>query len=196
MIISKDEIQTFIPTHPPQFVILGTMGSINARTLRGVKPEQAFFYNSNRNHFWKVLQLTLDPKTVPKTLSLEEKRQFLNHWKIAMANIVDQMEVHPENSDDPSDDILFEAFKNGRLHFKKESQEFKDILKVKPLFFTCRSKSPLRNLIEGYLKFNSLNLAIHEKIWFLPTPTRCNPRNRSVIWKNEIDEHLHSFRSV
>lgn len=58
MIMQRDEIDSFIPLKP-KFIILGTMCALNARTINGRKPQDEFFYyNDNRNHFWKILQYT------------------------------------------------------------------------------------------------------------------------------------------
>ena len=74
MIKHKDEIPVFIPKGKVNFIILGTMGSINARSINGQKPEGEFFYyNNSRNHFWKVIQLLINPKKeAAKSWSVKE----------------------------------------------------------------------------------------------------------------------------
>jgi len=194
MIIVRDEIATFIPMKSPEFIILGTMGSINARTINGIKPKDAFFYNNNRNHFWKVLQLVFEPNNQAKTLTIEEKKSFLNKHRIAMANIVQEIKVLEERSIDPSDDILFQANRMELLKYKRVSSDFQMILKKTPIFFTCRRKKNIDLLLEGYFQLNKIESSITKKIWYLPTPTRCNPLKRSIVWKQEIENHCSFLR--
>ncbi|MEK7356823.1 MAG: hypothetical protein AAB250_10260 [Bdellovibrionota bacterium] len=74
LIISRDEIPTYIPRSRVRLIVLGTMGAINARTIDDRRPTDIFFYNDNRNQFWKVLQLLLEPASEAATLSLPEKK--------------------------------------------------------------------------------------------------------------------------
>ncbi|OFZ28346.1 MAG: hypothetical protein A2622_04385 [Bdellovibrionales bacterium RIFCSPHIGHO2_01_FULL_40_29] len=196
MIISKDEIATFIPERKPRFVILGTMGSICARTINGIKPENAFFYHSNRNHFWKVLQLVCEPNKIPKTFSVDEKVAFLNKWRIAVANIVQEISIKENECNDPSDGILFKAHRGGLLKFKTVSSEFKSILKTAPIFFTCRRKKGIETLLVGYFGVNKLGTDLSTRVWYLPTPTRCNPQKRSSVWNSEIKDHIGYITNI
>lgn len=190
MIISKDEIKTFVPKKKPSLVFLGTMGAINARTIDEQKPEKPFFYNDNRNHFWKIIQLLFEPQLEPKKLSVKEKMAFLNKWQIAICNIVQEIKVEKNVARDPSDFVLFEAHRHGCLKFKRTTKEFDAILNSTPIFFTCRPKKEIRSLIDSYLNFNNLDSSLSEKIWYLATPTRCNPQARSIMWKKEIEDHI------
>ena len=89
MTTSSDEIHEFIPNTTTKLVILGTMASGVARTKDQKKPGEAFFYQDNRNKFWEILQFVVNPKAdVKKNMPTTEKKDFLNKWQIAMANIV------------------------------------------------------------------------------------------------------------
>lgn len=185
----KDEIPVFIPKGKCRLIIFGTMGSINARTVNGVKPEGEFFYYNNiRNHFWKVLQYLFEPKKEPKRLTIKEKKKFLEKHGIAMTNIVDMAEVPKKYIADPSDTVLFEANKKGKVTFKKASPKMKKLLKTVPMFFTCRRKKGIEDLMKGYLGQNGLTEELIENIWYWATPTRCNPKARSEMWKKEMDD--------
>ena len=186
----EDEIEIFIPKCETQIIILGTMGSINARTINGKKPTDAFYYNNNKNQFWNVIQLLFDPKIAPKKLTIAEKKAYLEKWGIAMNNIVQEAEVDDSDALDPSDTVLFQAHKKGNLTFKNSPDEFRELLKVKPMFFTCRHKNGITDLLQGYFEFNQLDASFSNSIWFWPTPTRCNAKDRSLIWKKEMDKHL------
>lgn len=190
MIKSKDEIATFIPDDEPRFIILGTMGAINTRTINGVKPQDVFFYNNSRNHFWRVLQLVFEPLEIAKLSSVSEKKAFLNKYKIAMTNIVQEIEILEKDINNPSDDILFKAHRSGKLKFKSEPLIFRELMQSKPIFFTCREKKNIQLLVNGYCEENELKDFSNERVWFLPTPTRCNPESRSLIWRNEMAMHM------
>lgn len=195
MIISRDEIETFVPRSPPRLVILGTMGSGVARTLDGNKPQDAFFYHSPKNHFWRILQLVFEPSSEPRRLSVKEKKEFLDKWQIAMANIVEEITINANQARDPADSILFRAHKKGNLKFKKINGSFVEVLRDVPIFFTCKRKREILGLLDGYFKVNKLDSGLVEKVRFLLSPTRCNPKDRSHEWKIEIEKHLCNSRS-
>ncbi|RZF21585.1 hypothetical protein DAY19_07815 [Halobacteriovorax vibrionivorans] len=196
MATHQDEIPLFIPKGETNLIILGTMGSINARTVNGEKPDGEFFYyNNNRNHFWKVLQFLFEPEKEARKLTIEEKYAFLEKWGIAMSNIVNIAKVPNKDKDDPSDTVLFAAHKKNNVDFKHASPKFKKLLKTKPMFFTCRRKKGIENLLEGFFEQNGLSADLIDHIWYWPTPTRCNPKARSLIWKDEMKEFLAKFSS-
>ncbi|MCO5143903.1 MAG: hypothetical protein M9962_12500 [Oligoflexia bacterium] len=189
MVISKDEIETFIPKKP-KILILGTMGAIIARTIDDNRPKEAFYYHDNRNHFWKIIQLVFKPNIEPKKMTIDEKKIFLEEHGIAMSNIVKEIRVNTNDAKNPSDDIIFIAQKKRRLEFKVTSEQLKEIIEKKPIFFTCRSKPGISHLIQGYFSHNNINIPI-SKIHHLPTPTRCNPQKRSNDWRNEMEKHIN-----
>ena len=88
MVLHEDPLKTFIPKRKTVFVILGTMVAINARVIDGEAPaEQTFYYNNNRNHFWRVLQALMVPdKEAKKNLTISEKKSFLEHHGVAICN--------------------------------------------------------------------------------------------------------------
>jgi G:T/U-mismatch repair DNA glycosylase len=186
MVTSRDEIASFIPEKRPKLVILGTMAAISARSVDGCRPETPFFYANNRNHFWRILQLVFDENRKPQQLSVSEKQSLLNFRQIAMANLVQEIEVEPVEAHNPSDAVLIKAMRKNRLRFKAVSSDFKEILKSTAVFFTCRENKGIQNLVDGYLEFNNLDTVLREKIIYLPSPTRCNPQSRSLIWKEKM----------
>jgi hypothetical protein len=188
MVVHEDLLRHFIPKNDIKFMILGTMVAINARVINGIKPkEDVFYYNNNRNHFWRVLQSLLEPnKTVIKNLSILEKKNLLNRNGIAICNLVKKVEVPNRYKYDPSDTVLFEAYGNSKIEFKTVSNKMKKVLTNSPLFFTCRRKKGIELLLEGFLLKNKIKLNIREQIWYWPTPTRCNPQARAKIWKQEM----------
>ena len=122
MVISQDNTPSFVPNKKPRFVILGTMVAICARSLNGQEPkEQTFYYHNNRNHFWRVMQHLLEPKQEVRRLTVPEKKAFLNRHRIMIQNLVHEIEVPNSEAHDPSDTILFKAFKKSRLSFKNIS---------------------------------------------------------------------------
>ncbi len=184
MPIHEDFIPSIAPSNT-QFIILGTMGSINARTIDGIAPEQEYFYyNDSRNHFWKVLQYSLGLEA--QNLSIKQKKALLRQHGIAMTNIVQKAYVSQRDKFDPSDTVLFKAYKDNKLEFKKISHAMKKQFKTKPIFFTSREKKPLKELLLGFLAYNQLDPALYKNIHFLKSPTRCNPYQRSLEWKEEI----------
>lgn len=185
MITSRDEIDTFIPTKKPKLVILGTMASIKARDVEFLKKdEDFFFYHDKRNHFWEILQRVFEPKKTPKMFtSRNEKKDYLNTWDIAMANIIHEFKVSQAESKDPSDKFIFKAYKKGNVKFKKVGGDFSQILETTPLFFTCKEGDEINFLLDGYLEFNRVQKKAQEHVKFLMTPTRCNQIERSLGWK-------------
>ncbi len=167
-------------------VILGTMVAICARSIDGEAPtDPVFYYHNNRNHFWKVLQYFFAPDLTPKTLTVPEKKSFLNQHGVAIANLVQEIEVPNREAADPSDTVLFAAQRKNRLQFKTASPKLKAILKNTPLFFTCRHKKGIQDLVTGYLEHNQLPQSLTHEICYLPTPTRCNPHARAAVWRDE-----------
>ncbi len=194
MISHKDEIPPFYPKGKVRLIILGTMGSINARSIDGVRPSEDFFYyNNSRNHFWKVLQLLFEPHKEPLRLSIPQKKAFLQKWGIAITNIVDEALVPNKDKLDPSDTVLFLANKKKRISFKSLSPKMRKLFQTTPLFFTCRRKKGIENLLQGFLETNKLSPKIIENVWYWATPTRCNPRARSEMWRREMSAHLNAI---
>ena len=191
MITHEDPLRSFIPKKKIKFVILGTMVAINGRIIDGEKPQEPFFYyNNNRNHFWRILQYLTNSKLKKgehlKKMTLDEKKSLLEEHGIAIINLVHKVTVPNKDKNDPSDTILFYAFKKERLKLKKVPPRVKSILQTKPLFFTCRKKKGIDQLLDGFIKENKLS-NIKENIWYWATPTRCNPYKRSLEWKKEMD---------
>lgn len=195
MVLHEDKLKFFIPKRDIQFVILGTMVAINARTIDGKEPEgEVFYYNNNRNHFWRVLQYLMEPKIeAKKKLTIKEKKAFLEKHGIAICNLVDRVEVPNKYKADPSDTVLFEAFKKKRIQYKSVPPRVKKILKSSPLFFTCRRKKGIDELLGGFLENNSLNQEIKERVWYWATPTRCNPQARAKMWKEEMESFYNEI---
>lgn len=186
MISQKDEIPSFIPKKP-EFIILGTMCAINARTIDGKRPEGDFFYyNDNRNHFWKILQYIMEPTTVPVRMKINEKKYFLKKHKIGIQNLVSEIYIPNNAKLDPSDTVLFECQKKNRISFKKISEENRKIIQNSRTFFTCRHKKGIQLLLEGFLKANKMDLSLIENTHYLKSPTRCNPYERSQEWISEM----------
>jgi len=195
MVIHQDEIPIFIPKKETNLVIFGTMGSINARSIDGIKPEGDFFYyNNNRNHFWKVLQFLFEPKAEPKKLTIKEKKAFLEKHGIAMTNIVDIAEVPNKYKADPSDTVLFDAHKKNNVTFKSANRKLRKILQTTPMFFTCRRKKGIEELLKGYFTQNNLSEELINNIWYWATPTRCNPKARSEMWREEMTSFYKTLK--
>lgn len=186
MISQKDEIASYIPEHP-KIIFLGTMCAMNARTLNGIRPEGDFFYyNDNRNHFWKILQYIFEPKNEPKKLSIKEKKDFLKRNQIGIQNLVSEIQIPNNSKLDPSDTVLFDCYKKNKILFKNISNKNKTIIERTPLAFTCRSKKGILLLLQGFFEQNKMNSSLIEEIHFLKTPTRCNPYMRSQEWLEEL----------
>ena len=191
----EDSLKSFIPKSEINFVILGTMVAMNGRTINGEKPEDEFFYyNNNRNHFWRVLQYlmnsTLENNQAIKKLTIKEKKEILEENGIAIINLIQKIEVSNKNKFDPSDTVIFEAYKKDKIKYKKIPPKIKKVLISKPKFFTCRSKKGIDQLLNGFIEINGLPKNFKEDIWYWATPTRCNPYQRSLQWKNEMKNYL------
>ena len=190
MITHEESLKFYIPKNKIRFVIMGTMVAINARIIDGVHPsEEVFYYNNSRNHFWKVVQHLMQPEIeVIKNLSILEKKKFLDKHGIAICNIVHKVTVPNRSRLDPSDTVLFDAIKKNRIEFKKIPPRVKKILLSSPIYFTCRRKKGIDNLLDGFLNHNKMDLSFKEQIWYWPTPTRCNPLARAQLWRMEMED--------
>ena len=62
-----------------------------------------------------------------------------------------------------------------------------------PLLFTCRHKKGISQLVDGFFQTNGIAEEAKKNIWYLPTPTRCNPKDRSEIWREEISQFWPNF---
>lgn len=188
MIVQKDEIASYIP-EKPRIIFLGTMCALNARTINGIKPPDDFFYyNDNRNHFWKILQYLFEFDKEPIKLSIIEKKKFLKQHNIGIQNLVSEIHTPKNSKLDPSDTVLFDCYKKNKITFKKLSLKNRKIVSKTPLVFTCRSKKGILELLEGFCETNLIDRNIINDIYFLKTPTRCNPFNRSQEWKTELKQ--------
>lgn len=198
MITSKDNIPEFIPDRGTKLVILGSMASIEARDVgKKSRHQDAFYYHHKTNHFWRILQMVFEPHKEPKNFKTsDEKKVFLNKWQIAMANIISEINIQDSNSKDPSDQVIFEAYKKGEVKFKKVRPAFKQLIKDRPIFFTCSKNKYIISLLEAYFKDNKIKLDLEESIKFLMTSTRCNPLERSLGWKIRMAEHGVSTKTI
>ncbi len=188
MVTHEENLKFFIPKTEVRLVILGTMVAINARIIDGEKPmDEVFYYNNNRNHFWRVLQYLFNPnQDVKKRLTIKEKKEFLESHGIAICNLVHKVEVPNKFKLDPSDTVLFDAYKKNKIQYKKLTPKVKSILKNSPLYFTCRRKKGIELLLDGFLDHNNLSRELKDQIWYWATPTRCNPESRAQMWKKEM----------
>ena len=176
-------------------VILGTMASIAARDIPGlVKDKEAFFYHHDNNHFWKILQMTMEPQKEPRKLKGKKVREnYLNSQGIAMGNIVSEILVDEKLKTSPDDQHIFTAYQKSLLSktkkeealitFKKGKPAFRKLLAEKPLFFTCREDKKILDLVSEYFKTNHIKRDPKQAVHFLLTPTRCNLGERSLGWK-------------
>lgn len=184
MKILKDEIVEFIPEGDVNLVILGTMASFVARAVNERFPRDAFYYHDGRNRFWGVISLILTGERIHFS-SIENKKRFLNHYGIAMANLVQSVEVGDEiNSSE--DKILFDAYRKQKIQFKIISSSFKKILQEKPICFTCRRKMEIEIFIKEYFNKNSVSTRSVEDIEFLTSPTRKSYNAISESWRGEL----------
>lgn len=195
MVKHEESVPTFMPKGKLNFIIMGTMVAINARIIDGVKPsEETFFYNNNRNHFWRVLQYLMNKELkngeAKKGLTIKEKKDFLKKNKIGIINLVDSVVVPNKYRHDPSDTVLFEAYKKNRITYKTLDANTKKRLIKTSIFFTCREKTGIRNLLDGFIKHNELSEGLKQNIWFWATPTRCNPFRRSQDWRREMHQNF------
>ena len=188
MISQRDEIPSYIPKKP-KFIILGTMCALNARTINNVKPEGDFFYyNDNRNHFWKIMQYLFAPKLEPIRLSVKQKKSFLKEHEIGIQNLVGEIHTPNQEKLDPSDTVLFDCDKKGRLVLKKLTPAVKKQFEKSFFLFTCRHKKGIEQLLKGFIEYNGLSMDLLDRTHYLKTPTRCNPLKRSLEWREEMDK--------
>lgn len=181
-VLVKDELETFIPrNHEINYVILGTMASSCARTIDGIIPENVFYYHNGRNQCWKILSHIFHGE-LRLMKEIIDRQNFLEHFGIAMANIVASAEVPEADSSNSADSVLFNAHKLKQLKLKIISDEFKNILKTRPVFFTCKNKMELTCLLEEYFSLNGLDKNLVQNINYLPSPTRCSVDQRSRSW--------------
>ena len=198
MVSSKDNIPNFIPKSTPKLVILGTMASVEARSVGGKSShEEAFYYHHKTNHFWRIIQMVFEPHKQPKKFeSREQKKKFLNQWGICMANIIEEINIKDSKAKDPSDQVVFEAYQRGEVKFKKVSRAFKKILEENPIFFTCSENKYILALLTAYFQHNKIKKDANKDIKFLMTPTRCNPLERSFGWKIRMAQHGVKTKSI
>lgn len=183
-VLVKDELETFIPrSHEINYVILGTMASSCARTIAGIVPENVFYYHNGRNQCWKILSHIFHGES-RLIKEVTDRQNFLEHFGIAMANIVASAEVPEVDSSNSADSVLFNAHKLKKLKLKIISDEFKNILQSRPVFFTCKNKMELTYILEEYFSLNGLDKKLVHKINYLPSPTRCSVDERSRSWVN------------
>lgn len=184
--ILEDPLKNFIPRARPQIIMLGTMVTSSARSINGRDPGEVFYYHNNVNHFWRILNFVFEGDIPFELKSIQKKKAFLEKHRIAIFNLVKQVETSRAEMKDSSDDLLFRCHKASRVQFKSLSAREQKIFKTTPLYFTCRYKSGIKRLILGYLKANSIEEDLIHEISFLPSPTRCNPWDRSRVWREEI----------
>ncbi len=183
--ILKDPILDFLPRGETNFVILGTMASYVAREIDGTVNNNSFYYHDGRNRFWGVLSYLLTGKEI-SFRSISEKKDFLNKYGVALANLVSTIEVDSAVGTS-SDRVLFKAFGDGKLEFKKASPEMISLIRQKPVFFTCYRKPKIDTLLDGYNEFNKIfDERIVNRITFLHSPTRRGHQHIAEKWRDII----------
>lgn len=180
----KDEIEEFIPEGKVNLVILGTMASFVARVVDEQFPKDAFYYHDGRNRFWGVLSLILTGERI-RFNSIDDKKRFLNHYGIAMANLIHSVDVGDE-IESSQDKILFKAYQDQKIQFKTISNSLKRILQENPIFFTCRRKVDIEIFLEEYFKKNSFSACSVEDVTFLTSPTRRSYKAISESWRDDL----------
>ncbi len=196
MNIQRDEVDSFIPDDP-KFIILGTMVALNARTINGKKPEGDFFYyNDNRNHFWKILQHIWEPESEPIKMSISQKKDFLKKHRIGIQNLVYEIQTPRHHKLDPSDTVLFDCYRKNKIKYKKIPKSLHKKFEGSYFFFTCRHKKGIQELLEGFISHNKFSKDLIERTHFLKTPTRCNPYKRSQEWLSEMTDFCDNFNNV
>ena len=186
ILVSRDELSTFIPKNSANVVILGTMVSYCARrTGRKIpKGEDVFYYHDGRNRFWGTMTLLLEGRT--KKLNIGNKVKFLETNGIAVANLVEEIKISTDDNRSSADKIIFKAFSEDNIKLKTIDQSFKDVLEKSNIFFTCKSKPKIVSLLETYFLQNNVNISTKD-ITFLTSPTR---RSYAQIAKEWTDAGL------
>lgn len=180
----SDKITEFIPEkHNVNFVVLGTMGSSDARWINGRDPGSVFYYNNSRNNFWRIMGWLNHGRSIPIP-QLPQRPMILEKNGIAMSNLVGEILIDEIHSKNPSDALLFDALNSDpkRLKVKIISPEFRNLLRTKPVFFTCLSKRGIISILEEFYVQNDLDLNLIKNIIYLPSPTRCSSEKRSRRW--------------
>lgn len=186
-IYSRDQIPFYLPQNP-KFVVLGTMAAINARHIEGSQPpkELYFFYNNDKNRFWRYMWQIFEKKEKPTELNVQGKKIFCETWGLAMCNLVEEMHIYEKDARDRKDGIIFKANENGRVKTKTVSTEFKIALRTLPIFFTCYHKKELQDLLELFFSGNGLELDLVEKINYLHTPAMPGRVDVLSLWTKEF----------
>ncbi len=171
LIYSKDDIPPFLPQNP-RFVILGTMATLNARLIEGrdLPTSSYFYYNDNRNRFWRYIWEIFENKATPPILNIQDKMTFCENHGIALCNLLGGMYIHEKDAKDRKDTIIFKANEEGRVNTKVVNSEFRKALKFLPTFFTCYHKDDLQKLLELFFATNELKINLANDICYLHTP--------------------------
>ncbi len=194
LIYSLDNIPPFLP-QKPSFVVLGTMAAINARHIEGHKPPLSpfFYYNDNRNRFWRYMWQIFENNLVPTNLSVQDKMDFCERHGLALCNLLGEMFISENEAKNRTDKVIFKAYTEGRVKTKILNSEFKKALKALPLFFTCYHKDNLQKLLELFLITNALSTDLVNCISFLHTPAMPGRIDVLKQWQNAFTK-IQRFR--
>ncbi len=185
--IQEDIIDEHIPDGEIKCVILGTMASYSARKIDGIKPNEPFYYHDGRNRFWETLTCLLDGEANKFKKDIPAKKNFLNKQGIAMANVTKQI----KGIGSSKDTVIFKSKCRNDLEFqyKKLTPEFNKILKSKPIFFTRYSCPELNDLLQGFFKFNSIDIST-DRLIYLRAPHSNSYQKISSQWKDAVGNVL------
>jgi G:T/U-mismatch repair DNA glycosylase len=148
------------------------LGTFNPDTP---KNPAEFFYGRGKNYLWNLLPKVFDYQEL-KTLSLTDKKEFMDKFRIGFADIIQEITVEEETNyaDEYIDSkvlkwIDFEEFLNNHKSLKKvffTRKTFKDIPKMKQQI----------DLVREICSKNGLEFSC------LPTPARFESQTKLNEW--------------
>ncbi len=141
-----------------------------------------FFYGRPHNFLWHILPVIFERPSL-KNNALQDKRQFMNHFKIDFNDIIESLNDIPPGQEDNYED----QFIDSRVAEWTQTESLIDQLKcLEAIYFTRKTFNKIPNIetriseIRNYCSLKCLRFCL------LETPSRYYDDSKINKWKNTI----------
>jgi G:T/U-mismatch repair DNA glycosylase len=136
-----------------------------------------FFYGRGKNYFWNLLPKVFNYKEL-KNLSVTEKKEFIDKFKIGFADIIQEVDVESGEETNYSDDYI-DSKVNKWIDFENFLKNYVSLRKV---FFTRKTFKGIPKMKEQIDLIKETCLINGVDFSCLPTPARFDNQKKLNEW--------------
>lgn len=171
----KHKFRNHIVSNDTEILILGTFHPDIANSAD-------FFYGRPRNYFWKILPICLGASDL-KSVKLEEKKEFMEKYKVDFADIIKSLKDIPKDQLDNYQDTFID----------KQVDEWNEILKLtdslknlKAVYFTRKTLGSIPNIQNKIMEIRNHCVENCIRFSLLDSPSRNGTDKKISIWRDVI----------